>query len=407
MKTRTLFAEGHLIDSGILSKILNGILQDGGDYRVISFDVGKTPEAVSSIELELNCRDEGRLQAIADKLTQLGVFEREVQEAVLRPAMRDRHAPDDFYSTTNHPTEVYYRGAWRKVMKQRMDAVLVWREQYHTFACTKLRDLVHGDMVLCGGDSLRVFPAASSPRRGDFSFMANEVSSERSDRAAVDRVASELADIRRRGGKVAAVCGPAVIHTGAGDALAWLIREGYIKRLLGGNALAVHDIESQLYGTSLGVDLNTGEVIEHGHTHHMRAINYINGYGSIAEAVVQGGLTAGVMYEVIKAGIPYCLAGSIRDDGPLPETVTDMIEAQDQYAKIIEDAELIVMFSSMLHAIGTGNMTPSWVKMVCVDINPAVVTKLSDRGSAHTVGIVSDTGLFLHELVRRLTKLEE
>ncbi|MDC7240472.1 MAG: hypothetical protein PQJ50_08950, partial [Spirochaetales bacterium] len=229
-----------------------------------------------------------------------------------------------------------------------------------------------------------------------------EVSSERSYDVAVDMVAEELKQLKEKGGRMVVVCGPVVIHTGGAAALAALIRAGYVQGFLGGNAVAVHDLETVYYGTSLGVDMKNGKPTHGGHNHHMRAINRINGYGSIRAAIEAGDLSEGLMYQVIKSDIPFCLAGSIRDDGPLPETVMDMIEAQGQYAEIIRGCDMILMLSTMLHSIGTGNMTPSWVKTVCIDINPAVVTKLADRGSGQAVGIVSDVGLFLNALAGRL-----
>lgn len=400
MKKRIFQTEGHLIDSGVFSQILNTILNENGDYQILRFDVGKFPGEPSRLELAIICDTSEHVRRIADRLTRFGVFEKEVPSAELRPADKDRHVPQDFYSTTNHRTEVFYRGVWREVSDQRMDAALVYRDD-GTFSCVKLRDIHAGDMVVCGSDSIRVYPPAIE-QRSEFAFMANEVSSERSDSIAVERVAGELKRLRAENGKVVVVCGPVVVHTGGADALASLIREGYVHGFLGGNAVAVHDLEYRFFGTSLGVDLKTGQVAEHGHNHHMKAINIIYGCGSIKQAIAEGLLTEGLMYEVERSGIPYCLAGSIRDDGPLPETVNDMIEAQRQYAEIIRGADMIVMLSTMLHSIGTGNMTPSYVKTICVDINPAVVTKLSDRGSGQAVGIVSDVGLFLRALEHQL-----
>jgi lysine-ketoglutarate reductase/saccharopine dehydrogenase-like protein (TIGR00300 family) len=401
MQTRTFISEGHLIDSGLLSRILNTILLEGGDYRITRFTVGKTPEEFSSVEIRVDAALGEPMQRIADRLTDLGAYEAEVPSALLCPVEKDGVAPEGFYSTTNHRTEVFYGGSWLPVSSQRMDAVLVLRDS--EFTCTKLRNLLRGDQVVCGSDSVRVFPPdIRKEDSGPFSFMAGEVSSERSGRIAVERTAEMLRRIRSAGGKAIAVAGPVVIHTGGAEALAALVREGFIGGLLGGNAVAVHDLELQLYGTSLGIDLHSGRVVESGHNHHIRTINTIRSCGSIKKAVETGVITGGLMYETVQAGIPYCLAGSIRDDGPLPETVNDMIEAQDRYAQIIEDADLIIMLATMLHAIGTGNMTPSHVPTICIDINPAVVTKLSDRGSAQAVGIVCDVGAFLRDLEREL-----
>jgi len=340
------------------------------------------------------------LEGVTKKLVQLGCYEKMVREALCVPSPKDGCVPDDFYSTTNHRTEVFIDGAWREVADQRMDGVIVVSgDGPH---CKKLRDVRRGDRIVCSPESVRVFPPQRERHADFFGFMSGDVSSERSVDVAVAKIAEELKAEKRDGGKVVAVAGPVVIHTGGGPALAGLVRGGYIGGLLSGNALAVHDIESVLYGTSLGVDLVTGRPTPDGHKNHMRAINVVRGHGSIRQAIEAGAIGRGVMFEVLAAGIPYCLAGSIRDDGPLPETETDMIRAQAKYAEVIRGASMVLMLSSMLHSIGTGNMLPSYVKTVCVDINPAVVTKLSDRGSSQTIGIVSDVGLFIRALAERL-----
>jgi lysine-ketoglutarate reductase/saccharopine dehydrogenase-like protein (TIGR00300 family) len=235
--------------------------------------------------------------------------------------------------------------------------------------------------------------------------MGSGVSSERRVELVVEQIAWDLRRIRDQGGKVVVVAGPVVIHTGGGEHLARLIREGYVQALLGGNAIAVHDIEQAMMGTSLGMDMKRGVSVRGGHRHHLKAINTIRRCGSIANAVEQGVLTSGIFYECIKHQVPFSLAGSIRDDGPLPDTQMDLLKAQAEYAELIRGADLILMLSSMLHSIGAGNMTPAGVKMVCVDINPAVVTKLSDRGSVESVGVVTDVGLFLSLLNQQLSKL--
>ena len=400
MKTRTFISTGHLIDSGIMSEIFNTIMNEGADYEVTAFDIGKRKSEKSRLELILRCRDSEELEILSSRLTALGAYEKGAVASIFKKAPRDCNVPEDFYSTSNHRTEIFLKGKWVAVSAQRMDAVIVLRDSGPV--CVKLRDIREGESVLCGSESVRVFPPASDIRDSGFGFMSNDVSSERSDIIAVAKIAEELEHLKNEGKKVIVVAGPVVIHTGGGGALAGLIREGWIHGLLGGNAIAVHDIESCFYGTSLGVDLETGKQAVGGHYHHMRAINKINHYGSIKNTVEACVLKYGLMYEVVKADIAYSLAGSIRDDGPLPETEMDMIKAQAAYAEIIKDSNMILMLSSMLHSIGTGNMTPSWVKTVCIDINPSVVTKLSDRGTSQAVGIVSDVGLFLRALATKL-----
>jgi lysine-ketoglutarate reductase/saccharopine dehydrogenase-like protein (TIGR00300 family) len=275
-------------------------------------------------------------------------------------------------------------------------------------ACKLLRDLKVGESVIVGVEGIRTVrkPESREQRNTqEFSFMGAGVSSERRVELVVEQIAWELRQIRDQGGKVVVTAGPVVIHTGGSQHLARLIRDGYVQALLGGNAIAVHDIEQSLMGTSLGVDMKRGVAVRGGHRHHLKVINLIRRYGSIAAAVEQGVLTKGVMYECVRNNVPFSLAGSIRDDGPLPDTQMDLIKAQSEYAQMLEGTDMILMLSSMLHSIGVGNMTPAGVKMVCVDINPAVVTKLSDRGSVESVGVVTDVGLFLSLLVQQLDKL--
>ncbi len=400
METRVFVSEGHLIDSGIMSEILNLIIGEGADYEVLSFEIGKRKTEKSKLELLLKCSDSRQMDIITNRLISLGAYEKGAVEAVFKPAPKDRCVPEDFYSTTNHRSEIFVKGRWLPVESQRMDGVIVLNGDRPV--CTKLRDVRKGDMILCGSESVRVFPPASDIRDSGFGFMSNDVSSERSNSVTVKRIADELRLLREKGKKATVVAGPVVIHTGGGGALAGLIRDGWIGGFLGGNAIAVHDLEYCFFGTSLGVDLETGKQVAGGHYHHMRAINRINYYGSIRAAMDAGVLTCGVMYEIVRSGIPFSLAGSIRDDGPLPETQMDMIKAQEEYAGIVKDSDLILMLSTMLHSIGTGNMTPSWIKTVCIDINPAVVTKLADRGTGQAVGIISDVGLFLRALADEL-----
>ena len=397
-------SEGHLIDSGILAQILALIIEEDADYEIKEFRIGKTNLQTSRIELEVICRDSEQLNTVGDRLIRHGCYEKLVSDVKTLPAEGDGCVPDDFYSTTNHKTEVFLMGEWTEVKKQRMDAVIVIDEK--SAICKKLRDVRAGDKVVCSSESVRVFPPARERESDMFGFMSGDVSSERSVDVAVDQIAEELEECRKSQRKVIAVAGPVIVHTGGSDALASIIRAGYIQGLLSGNALAVHDIEQVLFGTSLGLDMRRGRPIHDGHRHHMLAINRINRAGSIKRAVETGVLDRGIMYETVRAQIPYCLAGSIRDDGPLPGTVNDMIQAQKEYAEILKNSYMVLMLSTMLHAIGSGNMLPSWVKTVCVDINPAVVTKLSDRGSSQAIGIVSDVGFFLRALATRLDSIQ-
>lgn len=402
MKHNIYQAKGHLIDSGLFSQIVNTILDEGLDYSIKEFSIGKKADEHSVVNFSLLSKDGDNLEDVFKKISPLGVYVLNSDNAKFELSTKDKHAPQNFYSTTNHKTQVFMDNKWHSVLNQRMDAVIK-KDKDGILHCIKLRDVKKGDSILVEESSVRVFPPLIESNTNSFSFMSNEVSSERRGEVAIRNIAEEMKTIKKRGGKIVVVAGPVVVHTGGASYLASLVKKGFIDGFLGGNAIAVHDLESVFYSTSLGVDINNGKVTKHGHNHHMKAINTIYGHGSIKNAIKNKILDKGLMYEIITNNIPYCLAGSIRDDGPLPETVNDMIEAQGQYAKIIEDADMILMLSTMLHSIGTGNMTPSKVKTICVDINPAVVTKLSDRGSEQAVGIVSDVGLFLKSLDEKLS----
>jgi lysine-ketoglutarate reductase/saccharopine dehydrogenase-like protein (TIGR00300 family) len=398
--SETVEAEGHLIDSGNFQAILTTIVEHGSEYEILRFDVGRTNEQGSHLTLKLTSDTGTRLQDLLSRLSVFGCFVDGAPEALLRPADMDGAAPDDFYSTTNHRTSVFLGGQWIQVENQRMDAALVVKDGVIT--CRKLRDIRNGDQIVCGMQGIRVAPDVQQRDRPTFGFMSNEVSSERRVETSVKRVAEMMRRVRASGGRIAFVAGPVMVHTGGSQYFCDLIARGYVHVLLSGNALAVHDIEVALSGTSLGIDLSSGHPVEHGHRNHMRAINAVRRAGGIANAVETGVLTSGIMHACHTHGVHYILAGSIRDDGPLPETMMDLIAAQDAYGKALEGVEVVVMLSSMLHSIGVGNMLPSWVKVICVDINPAVVTKLSDRGSTQTIGIVTDVGLFLHQLAEQL-----
>jgi len=397
----TIEAQGHLIDSGLLSAIFDKIIELKGSYEILDFDIGRTNDDPSRIKMRVTAPDKATLADLLQQITIFGAHAVRERDTLVKPAEKDRCVPDDFYSTTNHRTQVRLNGHWVDVDNQRMDAVIVVDGQ--RAACRKLRDVKAGERVVCGHVGIRVTPEFKERDRLGFAFMSNDVSSERRVEGSVARIAQMMREVKKSGGRIAVVAGPVVVHTGGVEHFAALIRGGYVNVVLAGNALAVHDIEFALSGTSLGIDLVAGAPVEQGHRNHMAAINTINRAGNIRAAVESGVLKSGVMYECVKHGVEFVLAGSIRDDGPLPETMMDLIEAQEQYASALSNnVQLVLMLSSMLHSIGVGNMLPSWVRVVCVDINPAVVTKLSDRGSQQTVGVVTDVGLFLHRLAEAL-----
>ena len=389
--------QGHLVDSGVMSKILDEIIRHHGQFKITEFVIGRTNRDLSRARIWYQAPTPTDLELITDALLDRGCQLPAEQTLRVKSAPKNSTAPEDFYSTTNHQTEVRLDETWRAVESQRMDAVIVLKGK--RALCTKLRDVKKGDRIVVGHSGIRVRPESKDRERSDFAFMTNEVSSEKKVELAVTRLARELKSGKTR---LVVVAGPVVVHTGGSDGLCKLLKKGYVKALLAGNALAVHDIEQALFGTSLGIDTKSGVPVREGHKNHMRAINAIHGAGGIERAVKKGLLKTGIMHQCVKSKVPYVLAGSLRDDGPLPETITDMNRAQEAYAKHLVGATTVLMLSSMLHSIATGNMLPSWVRTLCVDINPSVVTKLMDRGSSQALGVVTDVGLFLHLLARRI-----
>jgi len=397
----TFQAKGHLIDSGLLSDALEAVQAAGATYRVVRLDIGTHRWDESNLELEVTAPGAKAFERLRADLMSLGLSETDTQDAVLKAVDLDGTAPEGFYSSTNLATEVRLDGEWVPVHYQRMDATLVVDGK--NVRCVKLRDLVKGQRLVVGYGGIRVTPHTTRKlQEGKFGFMQGGASSERRLAAQVADVVREWKRVRSEGKKVVLVAGPVVVHVGAAPTLAAILRAGLVDGLLSGNALAVHDIEVALFGTSLGIELANGTAAVHGHMHHMRAINTIRRAGSIENAVAKGILKTGVMHACVQAKVPFCLAGSIRDDGPLPDTQMDLIKAQEGYAKILENVGLVVILSSMLHGIGTGNMIAADVLTVCVDIHPAVVSKLSDRGSAQSQGIVTDVGGFLGALAEQL-----
>jgi len=409
-RSEVVEAEGHLIDSQILNAMFDTVVRHDSAFEVLEFRIGRTNDEPSFVAMRVTSPAPAVLTDLLEELVTLGCRVARVEDAHTVAADRDGCAPDDFYSTTNHQTFIRRGGQWLPVERQRMDAVIVVEERPGSEArraeavavCRKLREIRRGDLVVCGIHGVKIVPEFQARDRLGFAFMTNEISSERRVEVGVARIAAMMRDAKRAGDRIAVVAGPVVVHTGGGSYFCDLVRRGYVDVLLAGNALAVHDAEQAIFGTSLGVDLETGKAIEGGHRHHMRAINAIFRAGGLRAAVDTGVLTSGVMYECIRRNVDFVLAGSIRDDGPLPDTIVNLVEAQDRYAAALDGVKLVLVLSTMLHGIGVGNMLPAWVRLVCVDINPAVVTKLADRGSSQTIGIVTDVGLFLRQLASAL-----
>ncbi|KLK87399.1 hypothetical protein SZ63_10985 [Methanoculleus sediminis] len=404
---REIELEGHIIDSGVMTLVFDRIMDMGGEFEILTFNVGKLKTDTSYARLRVTAPGDHQLDAILSELHRLGARAPEIGDVTLVPAEGDRILPKGFYSTTNHPTFVKYRGEWLPVERIEMDCHIVVDEKKKRAFCTPISKIKAGDAVVVSETGVRVVYPERPRKVSTFEFMHGTVSSERPSEAIIAKIAREILKSKKKGEKIALVGGPAIVHTGAADALAKMIRAGYIDVLFAGNALATHDIESNLFGTSLGMDVKTGTLVTGGHKHHIRAISEIMRAGSIRNAVDQGVVTGGIMYECVKKGVPFVLAGSIRDDGPLPDTITDVVEAQDAMRRHIHDLGMVVMVGTLLHSIAVGNCLPSYVKTVCVDINPASVTKLMDRGTTQAIGVVSDAGTFLPLLCEQLEKQEK
>lgn len=394
--------EGHIIDSGILMKVFDTVMDLGGSFDLEDIRVGRKKDETSFARLRILAETEEGLHQIISALQGYGAGVVSNGDAHTEAAPDDGVLPEHFYSTTNLPTQVRLNGSWVDVDGTEMDLVVVLDRAGGTARMVPMGDIRKDDPVVVGHGGVRVVPLERAREREVFSFMVGGASSERPKRLVIKDIAKQMKDTREKGGRILVVGGPAIIHTGAAPHLAKIIRAGYVQALFGGNAIATHDVESALFGTSLGINLKNGQPVEGGHNHHMAAINVVRRLGSLRAAVDAGVLRGGVVYECLNKNVEMVLAGSVRDDGPLPDVVVDMGEAQRQMRAALKGVELTLMIATMLHSIATGNMLPASVKTVVVDINPAVVTKLVDRGTHQAVGLVTDAELFLRELVEAL-----
>ena len=396
--TETVEITGHLMDSGVLARILDDVLDYGGDYAVERIDLGKAHADESHAVIKVGAESNEQLARILMRLQVHGVNQVDPGEATTRVAPADGVFPDDFYSTTNLETVVRLGGQWVPVEQPEMDCgLLVVAGRVRT---VPVSDVHEGDMIVCGASGVRVVLPVREHKtvEDNFGFMSSSVSSEKPQALLVRQIADRMREVKGEGGRILWVAGPAVVHTGASTPMVALVENGWVDVLFSGNALATHDIESAIFGTSLGIDLAAGVGVAHGHEHHIRAINAIRAAGSIKDAVDKGVLTGGVMHAMVVADKPFVLVGSVRDDGPLPDVYTDVIEGQRAMRAQLPGVGFAIMVATMLHSIATGNILPASVPLIAVDINPATVTKLADRGSAQAVGIVTDIGLFLEQL---------
>ena len=398
---------GHIIDNHILPRVLDCITQAGGSFRIKNISIGQARNDLSTALLEVRADSRPELDEILATINGHGAIPTNLEDCRLVEADIDSAFPEGFYSTTNQRTQVRIAGEWIDVDQQEMDCGIVVDPTTNTARCLPMLDVRKSMQIIVGHAGVRVFPFERDTEKQTFEFMNSAVSTEKPKGVAVRQIAQQMFDVKKKGGRSAIVGGPAIVHTGSIKHLSALIKRGYVNLLLAGNALATHDIERSMFGTSLGVDLDHGDPVEAGHEHHLRAINRIRRIGSIKQAVEAGVLESGIMYECVKHDIPFVLAGSIRDDGPLPDVITDCVEAQVTMREKCRGLDFCLMIATTLHSVAVGNLLPAWVKVVCVDINPSTVIKLSDRGSFQTVGLVTDVEPFLRNLEAELTALEE
>ena len=404
--SREVEVRGHLIDSLILTNIFDGIMDLNGEFEVLEFNIGKRKKDESYAKLRIQGKNKKHLEEILELVYREGATAKIQKDVTLKPAPRNMVMPENFYSTTNNHTLIFNKGKWINVDNMMMDKCILVKS--NKAICVQIRDIKKGDKIVIGEDGIRIIPP-KRPREGMnvFQFMGGSSSSERPTQHIAKKVAEDIYKTKKSGGKIVLVGGPAIVHTGAAESVASLISLGYINAILAGNALAVHDIEHATLGTSLGMNVHDGTLAVRGYRNHMQAINSVFKAGSIANMVKSKKLKKGIMYECVKKKIPYVLAGSIRDDGPLPGVITDIGLAQQKYKEVLKDAKMVIMVSTMLHSIATGNMLPADVKIIIVDINQPTVTKLMDRGTWQAVGIVTDVGAFLPMVTQEIKKLKK
>jgi lysine-ketoglutarate reductase/saccharopine dehydrogenase-like protein (TIGR00300 family) len=401
----TVELAGHIIDSLLLPKVLDCITAAGGAFKLLDMTVGQARKDPSYARIEVTAPSAERLSQILATIADHGAVPVAMTDCRLVACDIAGAFPENFYSSTNQRTQVRINGQWIDVARQEMDCGVIVSADRQSAACKPMSDVALGELVVVGHAGVRVFPHERETQSHGFEFMNSAVSTEKPKGVIIRQIAEELVRVKREGGKTLLVGGPAIVHTGSGEHLCKLIRGGLIQRVFAGNALATHDIEQALFGTSLGVRLDCGDIVEAGHEHHLRAINRIRRLGGIRQAVEAGELKSGIFYECVRNQVEFLLAGSIRDDGPLPDVITDSLEAQRQMREQIQDVTFCLMIATTLHSIAVGNLLPAAVKVVCVDINPSTVIKLNDRGSFQTVGLVTDVEPFLRSLVADVERI--
>lgn len=396
---------GHIIDSLILPKVLDLIINLGAEFEIIDIDIGHRRTDRSAARIRIDAPSAAILEEILARIKEHGALPLETEEesAQFEAATADGIFPDGFYATTHLSTWVRVEGRWIEVERPEMDCAIRLDPASGRAESVPIHRVKQGNLIVVGHKGVKILPLERRVPREPFEFMSSPVSTEQPKGLLIREIAESMAKTRAEQGRILVVAGPSLVHTGASRHLIDLIEAGYVQVLFAGNGLAVHDIENALYGTSLGVYLDKNFRASEGHQHHLRAINGVRRAGGIRQAVEQGIVQRGIFHACVRKGVDFVLAGSIRDDGPLPDVITDTLEAQDAMREKIRGVTLALMMATTLHAIATGNLLPAAVKTVCVDINPAVVTKLADRGTFQAIGLVTDVEPFLRELSEYLT----
>jgi lysine-ketoglutarate reductase/saccharopine dehydrogenase-like protein (TIGR00300 family) len=405
MVSEVVTLEGHIIDSKSLATVLDDIISFGGEFTIQEVHIGQHRNERSLARIEVRADSLDKMHELLHILSRHGALWHEAEDAHMLPADMDGAFPEEFYSTTNQQTFVRRNEQWIEVRDQEMDCGIVADPASGSFRCVPICHIKKGDLIVCGERGVKVVPFEAKRSKGVFEFMASEISTEKPKHTIVRNIAAAMHDAHKSGKKILLVGGPAIVHTGASEYVETLIARGYIHVLFAGNALATHDIENNLYGTSLGVYLEKNKSADAGHEHHLRAINTIRRAGGIRSAVEKNVLTGGIMHACVKHNVEFVLAGSVRDDGPLPDVITDMLVAQDRMRAALKSVGFVLMVATTLHSIATGNILPAWIPAVCVDINPPVLTKLADRGSFQTIGVVTDVEPFFRALLQEIEKL--
>lgn len=407
MVSEVVTLEGHIIDSRILGNVLDEIVAHEGEFAILEVHVGRTTQERSHARIEVRTQTLAQMQDLLKVIGRHGALWQAAQDAESAIADLDAAFPEDFYATTNQQTFIRSQGEWIEVQDQEMDCGVVHDAKAGTFRCVPMVHVRKGDRIVCGERGIKVVPLERSRSRGVFEFMNSEISTEKPKHTIIRQIAQLMVEVQRGGGRLLLVGGPAIVHTGAVEHVVKLIEKSYLHVLLAGNALATHDIEHALFGTSLGVYLDRATLADAGHEHHLRAINTIRRAGGIRAAVEQGRLTGGIMAACIRHNVRFVLGGSLRDDGPLPEVITDVLVAQDEMRKAIKGVGFVLMVATMLHSVAVGNILPAWIPAVCVDIHPPALTKLADRGSFQTIGLVTDVEPFFRELLEGIEAIEK